>query len=75
MLYRSSAQFDALVKSAVKADAAEIRTLTDVLGNVAFVEIRRRTGKPAILLDLNTMNAGIDRRTDEPNTQDTIRWG
>jgi extracellular factor (EF) 3-hydroxypalmitic acid methyl ester biosynthesis protein len=42
MIYRSPAQLHALVETALGPEAADIRTFTDVLGNVAFAEIRRR---------------------------------
>jgi hypothetical protein len=42
MIYRSQSQLDALAKVAVTPDVADIRTFTDVLGNVAYAEIRRR---------------------------------
>lgn len=41
MIYRSESQLEAIAKSAVGTESADIRTFADVLGNVAFAEIGR----------------------------------
>jgi extracellular factor (EF) 3-hydroxypalmitic acid methyl ester biosynthesis protein len=43
MIYRSESQLAGIVAKAIGIDAADVRTFSDVLGNVAFAEIRRRT--------------------------------
>jgi extracellular factor (EF) 3-hydroxypalmitic acid methyl ester biosynthesis protein len=42
MVYRSESQLADIAKKAVGTDSADIRTFADVLGNVAFAEIRRK---------------------------------
>lgn len=42
LIYRTHDQLRLLVEEAVEHEAAEIRSFTDALGNVAFVDIRRR---------------------------------
>ena len=42
MIYRSESQLAGIAAKAIGIDAADVRTFSDVLGNVAFAEIRRK---------------------------------
>jgi extracellular factor (EF) 3-hydroxypalmitic acid methyl ester biosynthesis protein len=42
MIYRSESQLTDIANKAVVTESAAVRTFTDVLGNVAFAEIRRK---------------------------------
>lgn len=44
MIYRSESQLADIAKRAVRTETSEVRTFTDVRGNVAFAEIRRKVG-------------------------------
>jgi extracellular factor (EF) 3-hydroxypalmitic acid methyl ester biosynthesis protein len=43
MIYRSESQLGGIVEKAIGIDASDVRTFSDVLGNVAFAEIRRKS--------------------------------
>jgi extracellular factor (EF) 3-hydroxypalmitic acid methyl ester biosynthesis protein len=44
MIYRSESQLADILKKAVDTETSDITTFADILGNVAFAEIRRKAG-------------------------------